>query len=212
MLPVRWDKRAQSEGVRLKVFSGSMCDIFDPEAPDEWRYRLFKLIEATPHLDWQLLTKRANQIRPALEKIGFWKKLPMPNVWLGFSAGAQRYFDLRWPIIRSIPALVRFVSYEPALGPLHLPEDVRGKLHWLIAGGETSMRRNGGRPMDPAWARSICQQCAALGVAFWFKQTGNWFMEENGEFRWHGKGSQFYRDHYELLDGEKKQQFPEVTI
>jgi len=210
-LPIRWNREAGIDGIRRKVFCASLADVFDTEVPDEWRARLFELIDSTPQLDWQLLTKRANQIRPALEKIGVWKKLPLPNVWLGFSAGNQKFFDLRWPLVREVPALVRFVSYEPALGPLRLPLDVRGNLHWLIAGGETSMRRNESRHMEPDWARSVRSQCHHLGVAFWFKQTGNRIKDETGEPRWYGKSSTFYKEHYELLDGVKHQEFPQIA-
>ena len=83
-----------------------MADVFDAEVPAEWRATAFSsMITATPWLDWQLLTKRPNLIERESKGIGYWDRLPLPNVWLGFSAGRQRYFDLRWSIIRKIPSL-----------------------------------------------------------------------------------------------------------
>src|SRR5262245_49606753 len=57
--PLKWDRQARAAGVRKRVFCASLADVFEdrPElvAPRE---RLFRLIEDTPNLDWQLLTKR----------------------------------------------------------------------------------------------------------------------------------------------------------
>lgn len=47
----------------------------------------------------------------------------------------------------------------------------RHELHWVVVGGESGA---GARPMHPAWARSLRDQCAAAGVAFLFKQWGEW--------------------------------------
>ncbi len=44
-------------------------------------------------------------------------------------------------------------------------------LDWLIVGGESGP---GARPMHPDWARSLRDQCADSGVAFLFKQWGEW--------------------------------------
>ena len=206
--PLKWNADAARVRRRLRVFASSMADVFDAEVPVEWRARLFDLITKTPWLDWQLLTKRPNQIERQLKEIGYWDRLPLPNVWLGFSAGRQRYFDQRWPIIREIPAHVRFCSYEPALELIKLGEDTRANLHWLIAGGETNGRKGSGRPMDPEWARSVRDQCSEFGIAFWFKQTGNWLTHADATVQWHGKSSRFYREHFDLLDGVRLQQMP----
>ncbi|BFU47733.1 DUF5131 family protein [Krasilnikovia sp. MM14-A1004] len=69
--------------------------------------------------------------------------------------------------LRRVPAAVRFVSAEPLLGPLP-GLDLDG-IDWLIAGGESGQ---GCRPMDPAWARDLRDQCKASGTAFFFKQWG----------------------------------------
>jgi protein gp37 len=77
-LPLRWNKQAAEKDLRLKVFCASMADVFDPEVPPAWRADLFKLITATPHLDWLQLTKRPEN---AIDMMGG-SALPS-NVWLG---------------------------------------------------------------------------------------------------------------------------------
>jgi protein gp37 len=163
--PVKWNKQAAAEGVRRRVFCASLSDVFDNKAPPEWRQNLFTLIEATPNLDWLLLTKRPENIAKLLPPppVSGW---PWPNVWFGFTAEDQEHFDHRWPIMREVPAWVRFCSYEPAIGPLELPHGIKG-LDWLICGGESGPKH---RPMDPWWAASMRLDCAAHGVRFFMKQ------------------------------------------
>ncbi|OYZ15612.1 MAG: hypothetical protein B7Y35_05970 [Sphingomonadales bacterium 28-64-96] len=102
-----------------------------------------------------------------------WPEWPLPNVWLGTSVEDQRAADERIPHLLATPAAVRFLSCEPLLGPVDLwmqPGSTIG-LHWVIAGGESGP---GARPMHPDWARYLRDQCAAAGVAFHFKQWGEW--------------------------------------
>lgn len=206
--PRRWDKEAAEEGRRARVFCGSLCDVFDPEVDCDWRKRLFRLIEFTPNLDWQLLTKRPHLIQRQLEEIGYWEKLPMPNVWIGVSAEDQKSFDQRWPILREIPAKVRFMSCEPLLGSIVLPDDAKGKLHWLICGGETTLQRDVARAMNPDWARFLRDQCADKGIAYFFKQHGNRVPRAEGSQPWIGKGAKYYKEHTNLLDGMSHHAFP----
>jgi protein gp37 len=97
---------------------------------------------------------------------------PLPNVWVGVSVEDQRRADERIPVLRQVPAAVRFLSAEPLLGPVEL--DLRG-IHWVIIGGESGPKA---RPMDAEWARQIRDTCNEEGVAFFMKQWGNW--DEDG--------------------------------
>ena len=161
--PLAWNAQAQVEGRRHRVFCSSMCDVFeDHPTITEQRARLWPLIKGTPNLDWQLLTKRPERILGNLpDDWGTgWE-----NVWLGTSIENNDYVQ-RADILRTIPATIRFISYEPALGPidkLNL-EDI----HWLICGGESGP---GFRPMDLSWARAARAKCAIAGTAFFFKQS-----------------------------------------
>jgi len=161
--PLRWNRMAQKDGKRHKVFCSSMCDIFEkhPTVITELA-KLWPLIRATPWLDWQLLTKRAHRIKSNLPPD--WGQ-GYDNVWLGTTIESNDYRH-RADHLKSCPAKVRFISYEPALGPLDLL-DLNG-LHWIIYGGESGPHR---RPDDSAWARSMRDRCKAEGVAFYYKQS-----------------------------------------
>ncbi|GGO94924.1 DUF5131 family protein [Stakelama pacifica] len=125
---------------------------------------------------------------------------PLPNVWLGVSVEDQRAADERIPDLVETPAAVRFLSCEPLLGPVDLEEwlicanardgvtmdpstgayecctlcdftGVTGAIGWVIVGGESGKTA---RPMHPAWARSLRDQCASASVPYFFKQWGEW--------------------------------------
>lgn len=168
------------------------------------RVRLFKLIAATAHgLDWLLLTKRpdvAHRVwvqvtaayrhalnfyrdNPAFEEArGLFKGDSPPNVWLGFTAESQEWFDKRVGYVNNTPAVRRFVSSEPMVGGIvmagesggkvynHLsrPDDPKG-LHWIITGGESGDKA---RPAPTKWYTDLRDQCAAAGTPFFFKQWG----------------------------------------
>mgnify|MGYP000732857757 CR=1 FL=1 len=115
------------------------------------------------------------------------------NVWIGTTVEDQQRADERIPALLNIPARVRFLSCEPLLGPVNLTVAIPGgspsynslkpyrpdyrkepfqpSIHWVICGGESGP---GARPMHSDWARSLRDQCAAAGVAFHFKQWGEW--------------------------------------
>lgn len=176
---------------RQRAFSASLADIFElkedqKEDMDRWRADLFKMIEDTPNLDWLLLTKRIENVgvmMPDAWLSGFPK-----NVWLGTSVENQKEADERLPILehlgRSFRPSVIFVSAEPLLSAIDMDGfleeedfgDDEGQLwsrpiDWVIAGGESGPKA---RAMHPDWVRSLRDQCQQSGVAFHFKQWGEW--------------------------------------
>lgn len=168
--PLKWNRAAEKAGVRRRVFCASMADVFEgrPELT-EWRERLWPIIEATPHLDWLLLTKRIHNVA----RMAPWTSWP-ENVWLGTTAENQRWADRRIVTLLDIPARVRFVSAEPLLGPIaldHLLKKSEARLHWLIAGGESGHHA---RPTHPEWIRHLRDECQERDIAFHFKQWGHW--------------------------------------
>jgi protein gp37 len=170
--PVNWNAAATLEGTRARVFCASMADVFeDREDLDATRRRLWDLIEATPALDWLLLTKRPQAIRRKVPRA--WLEAPRSNVWYGVTVETPPYL-WRLDALRDVPAARRFISYEPALA------DVRWNLEgidWLIAGGLSSPKNH---PADPAFIRSARDQAHGAGVAFFFKQWGGRSPKSNG--------------------------------
>lgn len=120
--PARWNALAKELGVRFKVFAFSLGDVGeDHPQVTPWREELFALIDATPSLDWLLLTKRPEVLRACWP----WKSAPR-NVWAGATMEDQPRADLRAPELVQIPAAVHFASVEPMLGGLTLREE------WLL--------------------------------------------------------------------------------
>ncbi len=120
--PLTWQAMAAKfharHGRRQRVFCASLADVFDNQVDHGWRSDLFDLICATPDLDWQILTKRSQNIERMLP--ADWGDRGFDNVWLGFTAEDQVRFDQRKRFMARIPARVWFVSYEPAIGALRI--------------------------------------------------------------------------------------------
>ncbi|MFN8218978.1 MAG: phage Gp37/Gp68 family protein [Fimbriimonadales bacterium] len=153
-LPRRW------KSPRL-VFVNSMSDLFHEDVPEEFIRRVFEVMADCPQHTFQVLTKRSARLR----ELG--QRLPWTtNIWMGVSVEDDRVLD-RIEDLRTTPALVRFLSCEPLIGPL-ADLNLEG-IHWLIAGGESGPKS---RPMDGDWVRDLRDQCVRAKVAFFFKQWG----------------------------------------
>lgn len=180
--PLAWDRKAAKLGERHRVFP-SLCDPFeDREDLDGSRSRLLELISKTPNLDWLLLTKRPENWRPLMQRLanagvsdgdclaGDWLAgNPPANVWLGVSVENQEYADKRLPILLQIPAAIRWVSYEPALGLVDFKPHI-WDIDWIVCGGESGPRA---RPFDLRWAEAARDQCKETDVLFFMKQAGS---------------------------------------
>lgn len=152
--PLAWDRKAAEANCREMVFCASMADIMDDEAPAGERERLWELIDRTPNLIWQLLTKRPQRYERYLPT-----KFKHGNVWLGATTEDQENYNLRWPILAQVCDqwnLRSWISYEPALGPLTMV-DFPIWPTWVIFGGESG---GGHRPADPEWCRSLKREIA----------------------------------------------------
>ena len=182
--PLKWNRWARRDGVRRRVFSASMCDIWEEHPTiDKARADLWIVIAATPWLDWLLLTKRPERIAGRLPDS--WG-LGWANVWLGVSI---ENYDYVWRAdeLRNVSAVLRFISYEPALGPLDkLNLDGIG---WLIYGGESGPHFRG---HDIQWPRDMRRRCGERGIPFFYKQS---------PARWTERGTE--------LDGEIVREYPE---
>jgi len=193
---------------RPRVFP-SLCDWLDPEVPAEWLARFLQLIHDTPSLNWLLLTKRpelwAERMRacialtvasiPALE---WFNGAPPPNVFMGVSVEDQARANERIPRLLEIPAVMRWLSVEPLIGPVDLTrvdgnqchksklcmvdsltgrqtdmgrpcQDV-ARVDWVVVGGESGKES---RDCHADWIRRVVTQCKRSKVPVFVKQVGS---------------------------------------
>ncbi len=145
-------------------FVNSMSDLFHEEISDHFLDRVMKVIRATPHHTYQILTKRAERL-----PVYFARRDCPRNVWLGVSVEDRRYGLPRVDLLRQVDARVRFLSVEPLLENLGTM-NFNG-IHWVIVGGESGPKA---RPMLSAWVDNVQRQAEVAGAAFFFKQWGAW--------------------------------------
>ncbi len=164
--PLRW-KRPR------RIFVCSMSDLFGEWVTEQMLVRICGIMSMAPQHTYQILTKRADRQRDFLIRNA--PKAANKNWWFGVSVEDQRRADERIPVLLATPAAVRWISYEPGLGPIEictsLPRnrDVLKGLDWVVIGGESGP---GARPFNITWARQIIAQCAAAGVPVFMKQLG----------------------------------------
>lgn len=167
--PTRWTRP------RL-IFPCSMTDLFGEFVTDEMIDRLFDIMEATPRHTYQIVTKRPERMALYIARR---RHEALRNVWLGCSVEDQRRADERKPAMAAIADFgwATWVSYEPALGPV----DWSGWefLKWLVSGGQSG---RWAAPSHPAWHRAARDYCAAHGIAYFFKQWGEWAPYDRGRF------------------------------
>lgn len=163
-VPLRW--RAPR-----RIFVNSMSDLFQDGVPGDFVARVWEVMRHASWHSFQVLTKRPENMRDLLREL----ELPvLPNVWLGASVESAEYVE-RIQLLRSIPASVRFVSFEPLIGPVGRPS-LRG-IHWAIVGGESGP---GARPMSSKWVAAIQANCERYRTAFFFKQWGGTNKKRTG--------------------------------
>lgn len=200
--PLHWRK---PRAVRLHG------DLFHPDVPDDFIAQVFAVMALAPRHTFQILTKRPERMQSLLSDDDFWFSVedyasdfarrpisvesPITSVWLGVSVEDQATADQRIPLLLETPAALRFVSYEPALGPVdfsahgahalpdhHPSGDGRGgwwsdlgnlpgepHVDWIIVGGESGPNA---RTFDVQWARDTITQCRGAGVTVFVKQLG----------------------------------------
>jgi protein gp37 len=173
--PIHWRKPR-------RVFVNSMSDLFHERLPFLDISLVFKAMRIANQHQFLVLTKRPARM---LEFCKAWGET-LPNVWLGVSVEDQKTADERIPLLLTTPAAVRFVSYEPALGPVDfrlrrfIPSpcdkwpnseyEVRSLIDWIIVGGESGSHA---RPFEIRFAYDTIRQCREADVACFVKQLGS---------------------------------------
>ena len=157
-IPHRWRKPR-------KIFVNSMSDLFHERVSDPFILDIWQVMRDTPRHNYQILTKRPERMADLVAgKIGE----VLPNVWLGTSIEDENAIG-RIEHLREAPAAIRFISFEPLIGPVGTV-DLQG-IHWAIVGGESG---KSARPIREEWIDEIYAQCLSAGTAFFFKQWGTW--------------------------------------
>lgn len=198
---VYFEPKALGEVLRRRAptrwFWCDMTDLFGYWVSDQWIFDILKIMVATPQHTHLVLTKRPERMLATIPEMyksfryhfaAPGPETPLRNLHLGVSVENQETADERIPLLLQTPAAVRWVSYEPALGPVdfraftYCPEHdfdsgfcvgrcpSRRKLDWLVVGGESGAHS---RPFDLAWARQTIDQCRHAGVACFVKQLGS---------------------------------------
>ena len=186
-VPMKWRKP-------VRVFVNSMSDLFHESLDFEDIWKVFDMMSMAHQFRghiFQILTKRPARMKEFVEwvavelrkikesKSGMTIAWPPLGVWLGVSVEDQKSAEERIPILLETPALIRWLSVEPLLGPVLLKRWLDKGIHWVVAGGESG---HGARPMHPRWARVIRDHCEFAGVPFFFKQWGNWISVDQLEY------------------------------
>lgn len=185
------------------VFVDSMSDLWHEGVPDEYIDQVFAVMAFAQDHTFIALTKEAERMRRYMDSVyadpyrvaaamvhtnrpGKTWNAPdsvydivlhrilagLPNVRLGVSAEDQEQANKRVPHLRETRAAVRIISAEPLLGRICLERcDATDGIHQVLAGGESGPDA---RPMHPFWPRSLRDQCEVFGIAFFFKQWGEW--------------------------------------
>lgn len=174
-LPLKWKEPR-------KIFVNSMSDLFHESMPQNFLSQCFDTMVAADWHTYQVLTKRPEGMLRFVKSYG---NIP-DHIWLGTSVELQMYKS-RIETLKKIPVKVKFISFEPLLGPLGTLD--LGGISWGIVGGESGP---GNRPIVADWVREIRTQCEDQGVAFFFKQWGGRTAKSGGR----------------ILDGREWNEFP----
>lgn len=167
-LPFQWRKPQL-------VFVNSMSDLFHKDVPFEFISQIFTVMQQCPQHTFQILTKRSDRLVELAER------LPWPqNVWMGVSVeNAQTVYRING--LQQVPAFIRFISFEPLLGPIfNFPTT---GIDWAIVGGESGPHS---RLLDPDWVEPIFETCQSYNIPFFFKQWGGVNKKKNGRL-FHGQ-------------------------
>lgn len=146
-----------------RIFVNSMADLFHEDVPTHFIASVWQVMEQCPQHHFQVLTKRPDRMAALFASKAI---LPLEHVWIGTSVESAEVSD-RISHLVAIPAMTRFVSFEPLIGPVG-NIDLSG-VHWAIVGGESGPKA---RPMEPQWVEEIRILCRRDEVAFFFKQWG----------------------------------------
>lgn len=215
--PYKWAKTVANDAPLTErlVFTCSWSDVFISDA-DEWRADFWKLIRENPNLVFQILTKRIGRVKNCLPPD--WGD-GYPNVWLGVSVEDQKTANARIPLLNSIPATVKFISFEPLIGGVDLHQvkgmgwsnkDEHGSnfwnwtpmFDWAILGGESGNNKGDFRfrPCEADWLDFLADSLVDMNVPFFVKQMGTHLSKEMGLKDRHGRNIDEFPKHLQVRE------------
>lgn len=185
-VPLNWQRPK-------KIFVNSMSDLFHESIPNDFLKKAFDIMLGADWHIYQILTKRPERMLSFTKNYG---KIPA-HIWLGTSV-EQALYKHRIDTLRKIPAEVKFVSFEPLIGPIG--EINLERISWVIVGGESGPSH---RLMKKEWVKQIRDKCEHKNVAFFFKQWGGNTPKSNGRIfegqEWNGYPTQIAHLHTQIL-------------
>lgn len=161
-IPLKW-KKPQT------IFVNSMSDLFHEDVPDDFIFRVFKVMRRADWHHFQILTKRAERLTDISSKLPW-----APNIWMGVSVeNSDNLFRIEY--LRNTGAYLKFISFEPLLGPV--PDLNLDSIDWVIVGGESGPKA---RAIKKSWILEIQECCDSNRVPFFFKQWGGFNKKKAG--------------------------------
>lgn len=161
-LPIHWKKPQM-------IFVNSMSDLFHEQVTDDFIIQIFDTMNRAHWHNFQILTKRSDRLLKVSSRLN-WSN----NIWMGVTVEASDYV-YRIEHLRQINARIKFISFEPLLGPIN-NIDLKD-IDWGIVGGESGPRA---RPICSDWVIDIRDQCSSAGIPFFFKQWGGFNKKKAG--------------------------------
>jgi protein gp37 len=162
-----------------KVFVNSMSDLFHADVPIPFACEVFRVMNENPRHVFQVLTKRADMLWSRRSEFN-WTN----NIWMGVTIENRETLQ-RLEYLKKTSARIKFVSFEPLLGPIGRL-DLSG-IDWVIVGGESGRRS---RSIQKEWIIDILKQCQKESVPFFFKQWGGKSKRQAG----HSLDGRVYRE------------------
>ncbi len=141
------------------IFEGSMGDVFGDWVPESWTGNVLCTIANCSDHIFLIPTKCHRNLLN-------WKKFFPPNLWLGVSVCRQKDVE-RLFYLKMTDASVKYVSFEPLLGPIKA--DLKG-IDWIILGAQTQPTR---LPRKE-WVEAIIRQARDRDIPVFIKDNLNW--------------------------------------
>jgi protein gp37 len=165
------------------IFLGSMCDLYDPNVPQEWRDLIWQVCDLTPQHRYFMLTKQPQNVTDA-------PRIPR-NVMLGVSAEGDKQMVSRFAaLIRStvgegVSGQGMCISLEPLLEPVgHILG--MDKRDWVIVGAQSG---RGAFVPPAAWVDHIVVECRVWGIPVFVKDSLRaLYRDRDWEQKWPATG------------------------